>query len=143
MLLAEYSDKQLTDIKGNIDKLTSFETEMMKHEQVEIEIVHHFAPGVYAREMRVPKGTVLTGKIHRHGHLNIMSQGDVTIAKEDGKARVKAPYSFISEPGTKRAFYAHEDTVWTTIHPTDETDLDKLETELIAKDYEDLTSCHG
>jgi hypothetical protein len=31
--------------------------------------------------------------------------------------------------------YALEDTVWTTIHITEETDLDKIEDYVIAKDY--------
>jgi ABC-type hemin transport system ATPase subunit len=27
---------------------------------------HHFADGIYAREMHIPKGHVIVGKIHRH-----------------------------------------------------------------------------
>jgi hypothetical protein len=37
----------------------------------------------------------------------------------------------ITEPGTRRALKIYEDTVWTTFHPTEETDLVKLEAELI------------
>lgn len=124
----------------HIEKLLNMEKVMQECEQVDIKITHHFAPGVYAREMFVPKGVVLTGKIHRYSHLNIMSQGEFTLVTEDGHKRVKAPYSFVSEPGAKRAFYAHEDSVWTTIHPTDETDLEKLEQELIIEDYKCLGS---
>jgi hypothetical protein len=32
----------------------------------------------------------------------------------------------------------HEDTIWTTVHATDETDLEKLEEEIIAKTFEEL-----
>lgn len=32
----------------------------------------------------------------------------------------------------------HEDTVWTTIHGTNETDIDKIEDMFIAKNYEDV-----
>lgn len=130
--------ESLPAIKANIDKLRRLEEEMLKHEQVDIQITHHFAPGVYAREMFVPAGVMLVGKIHRHAHLNIMSQGEATVVMEEGRKRVRAPFTFVSAPGTKRAFYAHEDTVWTTIHPTDETDLEKLEEDIIAKDFEDL-----
>ena len=42
-----------------------------------------------------------------------------------------------SLPGTKRAVYAHPDVVWTTIHLTNETDLDKIEAEVIAPTYQD------
>ena len=46
----------------------------------------------------------------------------------------------VSSAGTKRAVYAHEDTVWTTIHAnsTNETDLDNLEDFIIAKNYEEF-----
>lgn len=125
-------------VKSNIDKLTALESEMKKHKQVDIEIVHHFAPGVYCREMRVPKGVMLTGKIHKYAHMNIMSAGEATIVNESGKMRVKAPFSFVSEPGTKRAFYAHEDVVWTCIHPTEETDIEKIENEVIVESLETL-----
>ena len=138
MTLATTKDEDLLAIEGNIEKLSKLEAEMLKHEQIDIEVSHYFAPGVYCREMRVPKGVMLTGKIHRHSHMNIMSKGDATIVNEDGKIRVQAPYSFVSKPGTKRAFYAHEDTVWTTIHATDETDLEKLEDEIIAESIEKL-----
>lgn len=129
---------ELRAVEGNIERLTGLEREMANYAPQECEIIHHFAPGVYAREMRVPAGTFLTGKIHRFAHLNIMSAGKVTIVNESGRQTVEAPFSFTSEPGTKRAFYMHEFTVWTTIHPTDETDLEKLEQELTADSYEDL-----
>jgi hypothetical protein len=128
--------------KAHIEKLLNLETEMKKHEQVEIGIKHYFAPGCYAREMFVPQGVMLTGKIHRFGHLNIMSKGKMTLVTETGRQVVEAPYTFISEPGAKRAFYAHEDSVWTTIHPTDETDLEKLENELLIPEQE-IQKCLG
>jgi hypothetical protein len=48
----------------------------------------------------------------------------------------------VSKPGIKRAGYAHSDTVWICIHPTDETDLEKLEEHFIAQtDEEYLAFC--
>ena len=98
-------------------------------------VKHIFAPGCYAREMTIPKGTLIIGKIHKHAHLNIISKGCVRVATEFGPSFFEAPYTFVSEVGTKRAVYALEDTVWTTIHITEETDLDKIEDYVIAKDY--------
>lgn len=101
-----------------------------------IEAKHYFANGLYAREIFIPKGTVLTGKIHKTEHLNIVSQGEISVLTEAGPQRVKAPFTMVSLPGTKRVGYAHEDTVWTTIHATTETDLEKLEADLIAESHE-------
>jgi hypothetical protein len=44
----------------------------------------------------------------------------------------------VSQPGTKRIGYVHEEMVWTTIHATNETDLKKLEAELVTRSFEDV-----
>jgi hypothetical protein len=119
-------------------KIDQLETAMKASGQtIEIPTTHHFAKGTYAREIFIPKGTLLTGKIHKTEHLNIISQGDISVLTEHGPKRIKAPFTMVSPPGTKRVGFAHEDTVWTTIHGTEETELDKLEEHLIATDYDD------
>lgn len=101
---------------------------------------HWLAPGIYAREIHLPSGTVVVGKIHRHRHFNVISQGRVTCYTEFGLEHHQAPASFISEPGTKRVVMTHEDAIWTTIHPnpTDETDVSKLEEMFTAVQYAEL-----
>jgi hypothetical protein len=96
---------------------------------------HYFADGMYVRQITIPKGTLIIGKIHKHSHPNFLLKGDVTFATEDGVMRVQGPMGMISPAGTKRAVYAHEDTVWATVHATSETDLDKIEEEVIAKSF--------
>lgn len=104
---------------------------------------HTFSEGAYARELLLPKDMLIIGKIHRHGHLNIISKGFCTVWTTDGLMQIDArehPVTFVSTPGTKRVVYANEDTVWTTIHLTNETDLDKIEAEIIVpeSDYQEL-----
>jgi glutamate-1-semialdehyde aminotransferase len=48
----------------------------------------------------------------------------------------KAPRTWVSEPGAKRIAYFFEETIWTTIHGTDETDVDKIEEKFIEKNPE-------
>lgn len=108
------------------------ESQMVQYAPVSIDPVHHFADGLYAREITIPAGTLLTGKVHRTRHLNIVSAGDISVWTErDGLKRIVAPCTFVSEPGTRRVGYAHTETVWTTLHPTTETNLDQLEVDLI------------
>lgn len=99
---------------------------------------HHFAPGVYARALIIPKGSELTGKIHKTEHLNIVAAGKIRVVSEEGAREVTAPDIFVSMPGIKRAGHALENTVWITIHVTDETDLEKIEDEVIARDYSEI-----
>lgn len=92
---------------------------------------HHFAEGLYGRELFIPAGTVLTGKMHKRGQLNVLAQGDITVWTEQGMKRLQAPAVIPSGAGIKRVGYAHTDCVWITIHATHETDLVKLEEQLI------------
>lgn len=119
-------------------QIQALEDAMRKFDQLEIETRHYFAKGLYAREITIPKGCLLTGKIHKTEHLNIVSKGKIAVVTEFGQQIIEAPCTLVSQPGTKRAGLALEDTVWTTVHGTNETDLEKLEAELIAPDYEIL-----
>lgn len=105
---------------------------------VELPVQHHFARGVYARELFIPKGTVLVGKIHKFSQINVVTRGEISVLTDTGIRRVRAGEVIVSGPGTKRAGYAHEDTVWLTIHGTHETDLERLEDELIAANFEEF-----
>lgn len=101
-------------------------------------LTHHFAPGCYAREIFLPANHTIIGKIHNHAHLNIIQKGRVSVSTEDGSKELEAPCVFTSYAGTKRAVYAHEDTIWITIHVTEKTDLAEIEDEIIAKDFEEF-----
>lgn len=107
---------------------------------VDCPVTHHFAPGLYAREILIPAGTVVVGKIHKHAHVNTISQGTARVSTEFGDCVYTAPVTFVSKPGTKRAVYAETDVIWTTYHPTNETDLAVIERDVIAESYEELES---
>jgi hypothetical protein len=115
-------------------KVDALEAGIRQLPAVEMPVEHHFSQGVYARELHIPAGTVLTGKIHKHQNLNILSKGDISVFLEDGSVmRVQAPFTVVSPPGTRRAAFAHTDVVWTTIHGTDETDVDEIERQFICQ----------
>jgi hypothetical protein len=117
--------------KPSLETIQKFEQCLRKLPQLEIAPTHHFADGLYAREILIPAGCMLTGKIHRGEHLNFLMQGDITVWTEEGMKRLQAPAVIVSKPGTKRVGYAHEDTIWVTVHATHETSLEALESELI------------
>ena len=104
--------------------------------QVELPLRHSFAPGVYAREVFIPKGTLLTGKVHRTDHLVVVSAGDITVLTNAGERRIVAPATFVEPALLKKVGFANEDTIWICFHPTEETDLEKLEATFIVPDDE-------
>tara|TARA_R110000822_G_scaffold305513_1_gene431275 strand:+ start:9002 stop:9427 length:426 start_codon:yes stop_codon:yes gene_type:complete len=119
------------------DVIANLQTALLGMEQLVMEPVHHFSGGLYARELTLPKGSTVIGKIHKHAHLNVVLRGHVTVTTPFGTEDIKGPCIFESKPDTKRAVYAHEETVWLTFHPTDETDVDEIEKQIILPDYSD------
>jgi len=121
--------------------------------QTELPLRHTFTTGAYVREITLPAGQIIVGKLHRHAHLNFISRGSVTVVTEHGGVeRLTGPCTIISPAGTKRVVYTHEETIWTTVHVTEETDLIKIEAETIAPSYTALgleepqsggVLCHG
>ena len=105
-------------------------------EQTELPLKHSFAPGVYAREMEIPAGTLLIGKIHKHRHHNFLMKGSIIVLTEaNGVELLQAPLMIVSEEGTQRIGYAVTDTVWTTIHENKDNseDLDVIENQTVVK----------
>ena len=100
---------------------------------------HSFSDNIYVREISIPKGTVLVGKIHKHEHPNFLMSGKVRVVTEDASEVLEGPLSMISSPGTKRALIALTDLVWITIHhnPTNTRDLKEIEKIVIADSYDD------
>lgn len=113
---------------------------MLQGETREMEVKHTFMNGIYMREMFIPKGTLLVGKVHRLECINVVSKGDISILTETGSARVKAGYSVVSPSGIQKMGYAHEDTVFINIFRTDETDPKKVE-DIVAVDPEGEMLC--
>lgn len=100
--------------------------------QVETPVRHHFAEGLYVREMLIPAGTVIVGKVHRQSHLNIMTRGRMIVWTQEGRRELVVstePFVIESKAGTKKVGYALEDTVWLNIHlnPANERDMERLE----------------
>ena len=99
---------------------------------------HHFAPGVYLRELFIPEGVVITGKIHRTKHLTIVASGTVRITTCNGVEEVTGPAVFVSPAGSKKAIYAITDATIMNPLPTTETDIAKIEEIFIAPTFKAL-----
>lgn len=121
-------------------KVFAAEEWMKTQPQLELKVINHFSYGVYARELHIPAGVMLTGEIHKLENLNILSQGRMHVLTEDGIIDVEAPFTVVSPPGTKRIALAITDCIWTTIHGTFERDVEIIKEQFIAateKEYLD------
>ena len=109
-------------------QIEAFEALNLELPQVELPLRHYFTPGMYAREMFIPAGTVLTGAVHKTEHLSVFV-GDITVWTDGGMKRLTGHHTFASKPGAKRVGYAHADTYCTGFfpNPDDVTDILALE----------------
>lgn len=107
------------------ERVRRLESELSKFPQVDCPVRNLFAPGVYAREMTIPAGVTATGAVHKTEHLSIV-HGHCMVTTDDGVSEINGRTVFVSKPGAKRALHAITETVFLTIHPTDETDPQKL-----------------
>ena len=99
---------------------------------------HTFVPGAYIREITMPAGLILTSKIHKVEHPYFVLRGKCEVVTEEGKVLIEAPYWGITKAGTKRALHIIEETVWVTVHSTEQTYLKKVEEEIIATNFDML-----
>lgn len=125
------------------EEILRAEAALLTLPQIELKPNHYFAKGLYARELFMPKGSAVTGKIHVKEHLVIILYGDVTVASNDGVERYVGPCTFVGKPGSKRALFMHEDTLWTAIHATDETTVEACEATLATNDYNEFLRIAG
>lgn len=117
----------------------ALERAMRELPQVELPTDHYFADGMYARVLARPKDTLIVGRVHKREHFYIVAKGVVAVTMGDEPAVLyEAGTVLVSKPGTKRAVLALEDSVCMTIHRTDNTDLDDIETELVEPEQDAL-----
>ncbi len=106
-----------------------------------VPVTHHFTPGLYAREIFMPARSIVVSRIHKTEHPFVVSKGRCYVYNEKGEAvEIVAPYFGVTMPGTRRVLYMIEDTVWTTFHPTDLTDVREIEAEIIEPHLNPLLS---
>lgn len=118
-------------------KLDYIGREMKSMETIEIPVKNYFADNSYAREIIIPKGTIVLGKIHKFSHINICSKGDISVLTDEGVKRIQAPYTVVSGKGSQKIAYTHEETVWTSFHSTELTDVDEIEKFFVADTYQE------
>ena len=117
--------RPILTMRQKVDKL---ERSMYAMPQAECPVRHYFAPGMYAREITIPKGVTLVGAIHKTENLCILSKGKLELVTEAGTVVIEAPATVTCKAGAKNAALALEDAVWTNFlpNPDNETDTDKL-----------------
>lgn len=94
--------------------------------QVMPDVVHRFADGCYSREVTMLKGCLGVGALHKTNHHFILSKGKILVKNGNVDEILVAPHHSITRPGDKRSIFAMEDSVITTFHVTELTDVEAI-----------------
>jgi hypothetical protein len=122
---------------GNMPKILELEALMRTMPQVDSPAEHYHLSGVYCRSLFIPKGCLLTGKIHNHESIGILAQGTLRITNGETSTVVTAPYITVDKPGIKRLGYAETDCTFITVHRTDLDSIDAIEEALVSDSFEE------
>ena len=125
---------ELGDALPTQAQMYEIEAELAKLPQADFSLINRFADGLYARQVTIKKGCLLTSKIHLKEHFAFILTGDISVWTDEDYQRVKAPQVLITQPGTKRVLLAHEETVWITVHATKAKTVEEAEAELVSND---------
>ncbi len=100
---------------------------------------HDFSDGLYTREIFMPKGTVVVSFIHKQNHPFVFLSGEMSVLNDKGEInRIKAPMKVMTEIGTQRVAYMHEDCVWVCVYRTDKETIEEAEKDIYTEDYKEL-----
>lgn len=124
------ADSTALQTKPPIDEsILAVESHLFTLPQVDLRTQHEVHAGMYARTIFIPAGTMMVGAQHKHDTISVFI-GDVTFRTEEGMKRLVGHHILPTAAGMKRVGYVHQDTVWTTMHRTDLTDVEAIEEEM-------------
>ena len=97
-------------------------------------LTHDFADQLYIRRMDMVSGSVVVGAIHNHKHVWFLLTGKLSIYSNNKLEDYVAPCYVVSEPGTKRLIYAHEQSIFVNVHknPSNTKNIEELEKEIVS-----------
>ena len=123
---------QLSNVEGALE----YDTDAM---QEEFPVTHYIKDGLYTREIFMPKGSLVVSFIHKQNHPSFFLEGEMSILTDAGEVKkIKAPMKVMTETGTQRVAYMHEDCKWVCVYRTDKTNIKDAQKDVYTLNYKDL-----
>lgn len=102
------------------------------------EYQHLISDGVYIRQMKLTKGTLVVGAVHKRETATVILKGSIKVFSENGLKILDAGTITVSPPGTQRAMIAIEDVTVATLHRCDSLNIAEIVAELAEGDVSNL-----
>ena len=135
------------ELQTQFDKdsfMDAYESHAKNMPQVEMQTENVLFGGIYTRRIIIPKGCLITGATHKIDSIAIQIYGDINILNDDGsESRLTGYTAICSKAGTRRMGYAHEESMWVGIYPTNAEDIDSAMIEIIDTEKTDMSKFIG
>lgn len=118
----------------SVDDVREWEAELAQRPQIDLSTEHLVHGGMYARTILIPAGAGLTGALTSMDNVCIVC-GDIAVTTDSGVQRLTGYHVLPAKAGAKRAGVALADTYWTTIWPTQLTDIEAIEDEATCESH--------
>lgn len=103
---------------SKIEQVRRLESQLLAMPQVDLQTQTLLHGGMCARTILVPAGVALTGALTRKANVCVVI-GDITVTTDEGTKRLTGFHVLPAAGGLKRAGFAHADTFWVTVWPTE------------------------
>jgi len=94
---------------------------------------HHFAAGVYVREMDLLAGQSAKTHMHNYDHLSILGKGEVEVEVDGITTHYTAPACILIKAGAVHGLFALSDSTWFCAHAAEEDFIEVLDLKLTQK----------
>jgi len=103
------------------DKLESELKKLPQLTDEDYQLKEYYSGGLYCRQITIPAGALITGRIYKFDHIEMMVSGEITIISADGPKNTYEGFNVISaKSGKRQAGLAISDTVWMTVNQVPE-----------------------
>ena len=116
------------------DKIERLKAATRHLDQIEIPTQHFLLEGMYVRQTFIKAGTVFIGRTHKKPHFFMCLKGRAEVTVGEEILQITAGMTLMCTPGTRRAGFTIEDTVFAGVFRTDQKDLEDIEAELTEYD---------
>lgn len=91
-----------------------------------VQVKHLQTDGLYVKAYQAPAGTRMYTKQFETNHMTILAHGSAVLEAEGQGIRLVAPVHCVIPARTRVTVSLLEDSVWYCLHPTAETDIERL-----------------
>ena len=98
---------------------------------LDLQIQHHFAPNIYAKQMHLPASHVAQSHKHTFDHLSILALGSALLEVDGVVAPHGAGSAILIKANAVHTITALTDCIWFCIHATEITDPNLIDATLI------------